>query len=43
MTGVMASCAIISFTIVMAGSRMIVKRASLEQTEEEAAEMIMTS
>ncbi len=43
MTGVMACCAVISFTIVMAGSRMIVKRASVEQAEEEAAEMIITS
>jgi DHA1 family bicyclomycin/chloramphenicol resistance-like MFS transporter len=43
MTGVMASCAVVSLIIVIAGSRMIVKRASLEQTEEEAAEMIVTS
>jgi len=43
MTGTMACCAVVSFIIVMAGSRMIVKRASLEQAEEEAAEMIITS
>lgn len=43
MTGVMASCALVSFTIVIVGSRIIVKRASLEQAEEEAAEMIITS
>jgi DHA1 family bicyclomycin/chloramphenicol resistance-like MFS transporter len=43
MTGVMACCAVVSFTIVIAGSKMIVKRASIEQAEEETAEMIITS
>lgn len=43
MTSVMACCAVISFTIVMAGSKMIVNRASIEQAAEETAEMIITS
>jgi DHA1 family bicyclomycin/chloramphenicol resistance-like MFS transporter len=43
MTGVMAACALTSFIIVTAGSRMILKLATIEQAEEESAEMIITS
>jgi DHA1 family bicyclomycin/chloramphenicol resistance-like MFS transporter len=43
MTGVMAACALISFTIVTVGSKMILKRATIEQAEEETAELIITS
>ncbi|HMH20666.1 MAG TPA: Bcr/CflA family multidrug efflux MFS transporter [Puia sp.] len=43
MTGVMACCALISFTILMAGSRIVRYRASAELVKEEAAEMIETS
>ncbi len=40
MTGVMAACAMSSFTILMLGSRIIRYRASVEEVEEQSAEMI---
>jgi MFS transporter, DHA1 family, multidrug resistance protein len=43
MTGVMACCALLSFVIVMIGSRIIRYRASIEEVEEQSAEMISTS
>jgi DHA1 family bicyclomycin/chloramphenicol resistance-like MFS transporter len=43
MTGVMATCAMSSFTILMLGSRIIRYRASAEEVEEQSAEMIGTS
>jgi DHA1 family bicyclomycin/chloramphenicol resistance-like MFS transporter len=43
MTGVMAACALTSFTILMIGSRLIRYRASVEEVEEQTAEMITTS
>jgi DHA1 family bicyclomycin/chloramphenicol resistance-like MFS transporter len=43
MTGVMAACALSSFTILLLGSRIIVKRASIEEVEAEISEMITTS
>jgi MFS transporter, DHA1 family, multidrug resistance protein len=43
MTGVMASCALISLTILLRGSRVIRYRATLEKVEEQAADMISTS
>jgi DHA1 family bicyclomycin/chloramphenicol resistance-like MFS transporter len=43
MTGVMATCAMSSFTILMLGSRIIRYRASVEEVEEQSAEMIGTS
>jgi len=43
MTGVMACCAITSFTILMIGSRIIKYRASIEAVEEQTVETISTS
>lgn len=43
MTGVMACCASLSFVIVMIGHRIIRYRASLEEVEEQSADMITTS
>ena len=43
MTGIMACCASLSFVIVMIGHRIIRYRASLEQVEEQSADMITTS
>ncbi len=43
MTGVMACCALLSFSILMIGSRIIRYRASTEEVEEESVEMISTS
>lgn len=43
MTGVMASCAITSFTVLMVGHRIIRYRASIAEVEEQSAEMISTS
>jgi DHA1 family bicyclomycin/chloramphenicol resistance-like MFS transporter len=43
MTGVMAACAMSSFTILMLGSRIIRYRASVEEVEEQSAEMISNS
>lgn len=43
MTGVMASCALSSFCIVMIGRRIICKKATALQAQEEAAEMLITS
>jgi len=42
MTGVMACCALASFSILMIGSKIIYYRASTEEVEEETAEMIST-
>jgi MFS transporter, DHA1 family, multidrug resistance protein len=42
MTGVMACCALTSFSILMIGSKIIYYRASTEEVEEETAEMIST-
>lgn len=41
MTGVMAGCALISFSILMIGSKVIRHKARTDQVEEEAVEMIM--
>ncbi len=43
MTGVMASCAVVSFIIVSNRNRIVSKKASLEQAKEASAEMMMTS
>jgi DHA1 family bicyclomycin/chloramphenicol resistance-like MFS transporter len=43
MTGVMAACALVSFIIQLAGSRIIIKKATIEEVETENAEMIITS
>ncbi|HTI09884.1 MAG TPA: Bcr/CflA family multidrug efflux MFS transporter [Puia sp.] len=43
MTGVMAACAMVSFTILLVGGRIIRYRASREDVEEESADMISTS
>lgn len=43
MTGVMAVCAMTSFTVLMTGSRIIRYRASREQIEEESTDMISAS
>jgi hypothetical protein len=43
MTGVMASCALISFSIVIIGGRIITRKPSIEATQEESAEMAITS
>ncbi|MDB5246454.1 MAG: multidrug effflux transporter [Segetibacter sp.] len=43
MTGVMACCAIISFSIVMIGGRIIRNRPTVKETQEESAEMMITS
>jgi DHA1 family bicyclomycin/chloramphenicol resistance-like MFS transporter len=43
MTGVMACCALLSFLIVMIGNRIIRYRASLEEVEEQTADMISSS
>jgi DHA1 family bicyclomycin/chloramphenicol resistance-like MFS transporter len=43
MTGAMACCALISFTILMIGTRIISYRASIEEVEEQSAEMISSS
>lgn len=43
MTGVMASCSLTSFTILTIGSRIIRYRASIEDVEEQSAEMISSS
>jgi len=40
MTGVMACCAVLSFIIVMIGHRIIRYRASMEEVEEQSADMI---
>ena len=42
MTGVMACCALTSFSILMIGSKIIYYRATTEEVEEETAEMIST-
>ena len=42
MTGVMACCALTSFSILMIGSKIIYYRATTEEIEEETAEMIST-
>ncbi len=42
MSGVMAGCAVLSFSVLMAGSRAIY-RATLESVQEESAEMVITS
>jgi len=43
MTGVMACCALTSFSILTVGSRIIRYRASIEEVEEQSAEMISSS
>lgn len=43
MTGVMAACALVAFTILMVGGRIIRYRASQEEVEEESTDMISTS
>ncbi|TDH26514.1 Bcr/CflA family efflux MFS transporter [Segetibacter sp. 3557_3] len=43
MTGVMAACAISSFSILLIGRRIIYSRATVEKTQEESAEMLITS
>jgi len=43
MTGVMACCATISFIIVLIGGRIIKRKPSIEKTQEESAEMAITS
>jgi MFS transporter, DHA1 family, multidrug resistance protein len=43
MTGVMACCALLSFSILMIGSRIIRYRATTAEVEEQSAEMITTS
>jgi DHA1 family bicyclomycin/chloramphenicol resistance-like MFS transporter len=43
MTGVMAACAFMSFTVLLIGSRIIKFRASIEEVEEQSAEMISSS
>lgn len=43
MTGVMAGCALLSFTILMIGGRIIRNKATAQAVQEEAAEMMMTS
>ena len=39
MTGVMASCALTAFTVLTVGTKMISYRASIEEVEEQTAEM----
>ena len=41
MTGVMAACALISFSILIIGTKVIRHKAREDQVEEEAVEMIM--
>jgi DHA1 family bicyclomycin/chloramphenicol resistance-like MFS transporter len=43
MTGVMACCALLSFLIVMIGNRIIRYRTSLEEVDEQSADMISSS
>jgi len=43
MAGVMAGCALTSFTILMVGGKIIRNKATLEEAEAESAEMIVTS
>lgn len=43
MTVVMACCAIVSFTILLIGGRIIRNKATAEEVQEETAEMMMTS
>jgi hypothetical protein len=43
MTGVMACCAIVSFSILTIGSKTVRYHATLRQIKEETAEMIITS
>ncbi len=43
MTGVMAACAILSFSVLMIGRRRIIYRSTTEEVEEETAEMATTS
>jgi DHA1 family bicyclomycin/chloramphenicol resistance-like MFS transporter len=43
MTGVMACCALLSFTVLMTGSRIVRYRAGLTGVEEESADMISNS
>jgi len=43
MTGVMACCSMVSFGILMIGGRIIRYKASMEETQEEAVEMITNS
>jgi MFS transporter, DHA1 family, multidrug resistance protein len=43
MTGVMAVCALLSFSILMIGNRIIRYQASVEEVEEQTAEMMTTS
>jgi MFS transporter, DHA1 family, multidrug resistance protein len=43
MTGVMACCAVLSFTILTIGHKMIVRRNSVEEAEEESVDMVTTS
>ena len=43
MTGVMASCAVCAFLMILNGRRIIRKKADIELTQESAAEMMMTS
>ena len=42
MTGVMACCAISAFSVLLMGRKIIVRRASIEEVEEEDVEMIST-
>ena len=43
MTIVMACCALLSFTIVMIGGRIVRNKTTIEETQEESAEMMVTS
>ena len=43
MTGVMAGCALVSFTILLIGGKIIRNKAFAEEAQEETAEMMMTS
>ena len=43
MTGIMAACAVTSFCILLIGSKTIKYKATIEEVEEESAEMITTS
>jgi len=43
MTIVMACCALLSFTIVMIGGRIVRNKTRIEETQEESAEMMVTS
>ncbi|MEJ7681196.1 MAG: hypothetical protein WKG06_25795 [Segetibacter sp.] len=43
MTIVMACCALVSFTIVVIGGRIIRNKATAEEVQEETAEMMITS